>query len=329
MATDEDAEILIGTYEDYVVGYHAINVNEGSKRKKQKLVNGDHNGGSETETPKFLLDQSFAVRAHSGSVRCIATNPAGSLLFSAGFDEVINLFSLKKRKLLQNKEIAINCAAFAGNKHLVCGSEDSNIYIYECRGSTMELVKTLKGHKMAVTSLSVHPSGKVLLSISKDDTMRTWNLIKGRSAFVTQIKAKSHLVAWSKTGQEFMIAANNEIYSYNNLGKLEHNIKLDKRINSIEFITDNIFIVSTDSGKLELMDLKEGVSLVKFEAHEARIKSLKYLNEDDSTVRFASASSDGTVKLWSTNRTGKMQPKQLASVDTGARLICMTTAVHG
>lgn len=326
MAEEGEAEILIGTYEDYVIGYTIVDPTGSSTRKKQKLANGDQNGTK--EYPRLLFDQSFAVRAHSGSVRCLASNSDGSLVFSAGFDEVINLFSLKKRKLIQNLENSINCAVFASNKHLICGSEDGNIYIYECKGSTFELVKTLMGHKMAITSLSAHPSGKVLLSISKDNNMRTWNLIKGRCSYVNNIKSQAHLVAWSRTGNEFMIAANNEVYLYNNLGILEHNIKLDKRINSIEFITDEIFIVATDSGKLELIDLKEGVSLVKYEAHEARIKSVKYLSESDSTVRFATASSDGTVKLWSTNRTGKMQPKELASVDTGARLICMTTAIH-
>lgn len=326
MDDEKEAEILIGTYEDYVLGYSIISAIGHSKKKRQKLTNGNQDASK--ESPRFLLEQSFAVRAHSGSVRCLAANSDGSLIFSAGFDEVINLFSLKKRKLLQNIENAANCAVFANEKYLICGSEDSNIYIYECKGSTMELAKTLKGHQMAITSLSVHPSGKVLLSLSKDNTMRTWNLIKGRCAYVTNIKSRAHLVAWSRTGDEFVIAANNEVYSYNNLGNLEHNIKLDKRINSIEFITDNIFIVATDSGKLELIDLKEGVSLVKYEAHETRIKSLKYLDEKDSTVRFTTASSDGTVKLWSTNRTGKMQPEELARVDTGARLICMTTAVH-
>lgn len=312
------AEIIVGSYEDYVVGY------------------------SFPETSRSQLEQTFAVRAHSGSVRCLAASQDGSLALSVGFDEVMNLFGLKKRKLLQTSEGAINCAAFVGSSHLICGSEDSNIYIYECKASNMTLVKTLKGHKEAVTSLSVHSSGKVLLSVSKDNTMRTWNLIKGRCAYVTNINMRAHLVLWSKTGDEFVIAANNEIYLYNNSGNMKHHVKLAKRINSVEFVTDNIFVVATDSGKLDWYDLKTGSLMMSNEAHETRIKSIRYLgiqpmkqggpngdgeaggNKRENHL-LATMSSDGVLKIWSTTKPGVEKPKEVASESTGARLTCMTS----
>jgi WD40 repeat protein len=43
-----------------------------------------------------------------------------------------------------------------------------------------------------INSLSVHPSGRLLLSVGKDKTLRTWNLIKGRSAFITNLKQGSN-----------------------------------------------------------------------------------------------------------------------------------------
>lgn len=39
----------------------------------------------------------------------------------------------------------------------------------------------------AVTSLSVHPSGKLALSVGTDATLRTWNLVKGRQAYATNL----------------------------------------------------------------------------------------------------------------------------------------------
>lgn len=324
------AELIIGSYEDYVLGY--------------KFLDG--------KQPQ--LEQTFAVRGHSGSVRCVATNQDGSLALSSGYDEVLNLFGLRKRKLLQTSEGAINCATFAENSYLICGSEDSNIYIYLCKASSMTLVKTLKGHKDAVTSLSVHPSGKVLLSISKDNTMRTWNLIKGRCAYVTNIQMQAHLVSWSKTGNEFVIAANNEIYLYNNdSGNLINLIKLDKRINAVEFITNSgVFVVAKDSGKLDWFDLKSGSLLMSSEAHETRIKGVKHLgfratpgsardsggsvedgnedSEEDCKERgpclIATMSSDGVLKVWLVAKPGATKPQELASESTGARLTCLTSA---
>jgi len=42
--------------------------------------------------------------------------------------------------------------------------------------------------RSAVYSFAIHPSGKLALSSSKDKTLRTWNLITGRCAYVSNIK---------------------------------------------------------------------------------------------------------------------------------------------
>lgn len=327
-------EIIIGTYEDYVIGYTV----ETSHKKRPIGSNGVSKKNS------YSLEQSFAVRAHSGSVRCLASSQDGSFTFSAGFDEMFNLFGLKKRKLLHTMEGAFNCATFVDKSYLICGSEaDGNILIYQCKNSSITKVKTLVGHRLPVTSLSVHPSGKLLLSISKDNTMRTWNLIKGRQAYVSSnVKPHAHLIKWSKSGEEFVIAVNDELYLYNNsTGKLMYTIKLEKRVSSIEFITQDLFIVATDSGILEFFNLNTGEPLAKHKAHETRIKSLKVFDElqdkDEKASQaksdelFVTASSDGQVKLWSVNVADKspiLTPIEISSIDTGARLTCMTTATY-
>lgn len=324
---EEEAELIVGTYEDYVIGYRIETVEKPTKRRRNSS---DETATSNGKTSSLIsLEQSFAVRGHSGSVLNVAINGNGTIAISSGFDEMVNVFNLKKRKLLQTFEGAFKCAVFVENSHLICGSEDTHIYIYELKKSEMILAKTLRGHKEPITSLSVHPSGKILLSLSKDNTMRTWNLIKGRVAFVTQVKPQAHLVEWSLDGSGFVIAANNEVYLYNNSGELKHNIKSEKRINSVEFITNNIFLVANDSGELEFIDLTEGKSLMKFEAHETRIKSVRRVGSNKSdVVRFATASSDGKIKLWECDAPDKSKPTELALVDTGARLTCMTSATR-
>ena len=42
-------------------------------------------------------------------------------------------------------------------------------------------------NRKPVNCISIHPTGKMALSVSKDMTLRTWNLIKGRSAYVTNL----------------------------------------------------------------------------------------------------------------------------------------------
>ena len=38
----------------------------------------------------------------------------------------------------------------------------------------------MKGHHGRVNHLSVHPQGRVVLSVGKDRTMRMWNLFEGK-----------------------------------------------------------------------------------------------------------------------------------------------------
>lgn len=45
----------------------------------------------------------------------------------------------------------------------------------------------LSGHKEAITSISIHPSGKLALSVSKDNTMKLWNLVQGNTFAVTKV----------------------------------------------------------------------------------------------------------------------------------------------
>lgn len=298
---EEEIELIVGTYEDYIVGY---------------------------EHHKSSLNHRFALRAHSGSVRCIVCSPNGVLILSAGHDDMLNILNMKKRKLMCSFEGSINCATFVGNSHVVCGSEDGNIYIYECKKDVV-LAKTLKGHKGPVVSLTAHPSSKLLLSVSKDGTMRTWNLIKGRSAFVTRLKNESHIVKWSRSGNEFIIASDKELNLYNNKGKHEQTVKLEKRINQIEFQNDHTVIIATDSGIIDFYNLKENhlSPSRKFTAHESRVKSIKCLGTG-SKSRLATASSDGKLKLWTLPDKSLSQPKLLSEVNTGARLTCMSARIN-
>ena len=39
-----------------------------------------------------------------------------------------------------------------------------------------------------VYDFAIHPTGKMALSVSKDKTMKTWNLMTGRCAYTTNIK---------------------------------------------------------------------------------------------------------------------------------------------
>jgi protein MAK11 len=184
----------------------------------------------------YELEQSFTDRAHCGSIRCVSSS--SKLIASGSSDEVIRIFNMKKRNdcgtLVQHSG-TITHLEFFKNSHLFSSSEDGTICVWDTRNWTCD--KTLRGHKEAINSISVHPSGKLLLSVSKDKTLRTWNLIKGRCAYVTNLKAVAHIVIWSPSCTFFAVAIDKRVDIYDiTIGGIIHSIDYGKRINCLLFL---------------------------------------------------------------------------------------------
>ena len=60
----------------------------------------------------------------------------------------------------------------------VSGSDDGEIIVW--RSKDRECLLNLRGHTGGVVDLDVHPSGRVLLSCSRDSTLRLWDLTRGK-----------------------------------------------------------------------------------------------------------------------------------------------------
>lgn len=185
------------------------------------------------------MTQSFTNHAHCGSIRSVASS--SKYLVSGSIDEVIHIISMKHRiesGTLVSHTGTITALEFLRSAFLFSASEDGNIGIWNTR--KWECDKILRGHKDAVNSLSIHSSGKLLISVSKDKTLRTWNLVKGRCAYIVNLKDVSHQVLWSPSGVYFAVVFNDRIDMYDiTTGGIFHSIEkaiFDKRINKVLFI---------------------------------------------------------------------------------------------
>lgn len=67
--------------------------------------------------------------------------------------------------------------------------------------------------------------------------MKTWNLIKGRTAYVTNIKAIADTVKWSPEGTVWVVSINNlaNIYEVKSAG-IKQTIDFNRRINVALFL---------------------------------------------------------------------------------------------
>lgn len=115
------------------------------------------------------------------------------------------------------------------------GSDDGNVCVWNTR--TWECEKTLKAHTGGVTAISIHPSGKLALTVGKDRAMKTWNLIKGRTAYVTNIKAVADDVIWSPDGTHYAVAMTQHVHIYEvKSAGVKHKVDFKKGINFVIFL---------------------------------------------------------------------------------------------
>ncbi|XP_033915141.2 p21-activated protein kinase-interacting protein 1-like isoform X1 [Acipenser ruthenus] len=293
-------KLIAGCYEQIVFGYRI-----------------------QTGEEKWTSEADFTHHAHTASLSAVAVNDR--YIATGSKDETIQLYDIKKRVehgSLLHHDGTISCLEFYGRTHLLSGGEDGLICVWNTK--KWECLKSIRAHKGHVTSLSVHPSGKIALSVGTDKTLRTWNLIDGRSAFIKNIKQNAHIVMWSPAGERYVVVVNEKMDIYNlETASVTGTISNKKRISSIRFITNTIVVVAGDEETVKLYDTDSLKCLCEFKAHENRVKAIYSITVGETLV-LVTASSDGYIKMWKLDPE-KIQdtPALLGEVNTSARLTCL------
>ncbi|XP_056149434.1 p21-activated protein kinase-interacting protein 1-like [Lampris incognitus] len=293
-------ELVAGSYEQIMFGYRV------------------HADGNEWTTKA-----DFTHHAHTASISAVAASER--FVVTGSKDETIQLYDMKKRTehgALLHHDGTITCLEFYGTSHLLSGGEDGLICVWSRK--KWECLKSIKAHKGHVTSLSVHPSGKLALSVGTDKTLRTWNLIEGRSAFIKNIKQNAHIVRWSLDGDNYVVVINDKVEVYDlETATVRGTVTNPKRISSIKFLTNTILAIAGDDEMVRLCDVGTGKWLCEFKAHETRVKTVDSFSMEDYCV-LITASNDGFIKMWKLHLKEEMEPPTLlGEVNTTARLTCV------
>ncbi|XP_072709398.1 p21-activated protein kinase-interacting protein 1 [Ciconia boyciana] len=265
----------------------------------------------------------FTHHAHSASLSAVAVNKR--YVVTGSRDETIQIYDMKKKiehgALLQHNG-TITCLEFYGTAHLLSGAEDGLICIWNTK--RWECLKSIKAHKGHVTSLSIHPSGKLALSVGTDKTLRTWNLVEGRSAFIKNLKQNAHIIKWSPDGERYVTVITNKVDIYKlDTASITGTITTEKRISSLRFITDSILAIAGDDEIIRFYSCDSQKCLCEFKAHENRIKDI-YSFEREGQHVIVTASSDGYIKMWNLDLNKiKDVLSLLCEVNTKARLTCL------
>lgn len=298
-------ELVAGSYEQVLFGFRV---------HREPASSGDR----ETWTP--VTD--FTHHAHTASLSAVAAN--SRFVVTGSKDETIHIYDMKKKiehGALLHHSGTITCLKFYGSRHLISGAEDGLICVWDAR--KWECLKSIKAHKGHVTFLSIHPSGKLALSVGTDKTLRTWNLVEGRSAFIKNIKQNAHIVEWSPSGEKYIVVVLNKVDVYQlDTASVSGTITNEKRISSVTFLSDSVLAVAGDEEVVRFFDCDSLECLCKFKAHENRVKDILSFEIPGHHV-LVTASNDGFIKMWTLKQEKKDPPSLLCEVNTGARLTCL------
>ncbi|XP_016059672.1 PREDICTED: p21-activated protein kinase-interacting protein 1 isoform X1 [Miniopterus natalensis] len=299
-------ELVAGCYEQVLFGFAVHPEPKASGDREQKW------------TP--VAD--FTHHAHTASLSAVAAN--SRFVVTGSKDETIHIYDMKKKidhGALVHHNGTITCLKFHGNRHLISGAEDGLICVWDAK--KWECLKSIKAHKGHVTFLSIHPSGKLALSVGTDKTLRTWNLVEGRSAFIKNIKQNAHIVEWSPRGEKYVVVILNKIDVYHlDTASVSGTITNEKRVSSVTFLSESVLAVAGDEEVVRFFDTDSLMCLCEFKAHENRVKDVFSFEILEHHI-IVTASSDGFIKMWKLKQDKKVPPSLLCEVNTNARLTCL------
>jgi protein MAK11 len=170
---------------------------------------------TDADEEAFSTTMNWGFNCCVGSLKAMAISQSRKFVVCGGSDERVRIFDTEQNKAigeLSNHTGTVTCLEFVGDTHLLSGSEDMALCIWRVHDWTC--LHILGGHKAAINDVAVHPSGKIALSVAKDNTLRIWNLIEGRCAFTRRLKGSADKVCWNGDGSAYALVVGSAVQVY-------------------------------------------------------------------------------------------------------------------
>ena len=170
-----------------------------------------------------------------------------------------------------------------------------------------ELMHVLKGHTDYITSIIVSKDGKHIISSSRDNTIKIWDLTKG-TLLRELAKKNCGKLLMSPDGKYLIVAG---YYIWDVLDYKSGDLIISKNIENLHNRHSNLHAISPDSKwviiswrdkSILLWELDTGKVIKKIQGHTDLIGVAQFSKDGNF---FITGSSDYTVKLWEF-KTGKL-----------------------
>ncbi|KAL7606681.1 hypothetical protein Lser_V15G15537 [Lactuca serriola] len=308
--------LVAGSYERFIWGF--------------KLKTLKHS----TET--LTLSPIFSFPSHLSPIKSVAV--AGSVAVSGGSDDTIKIYDLSTSSevgSLNDPTATVTSLALytppslsSFPRNLFSAYDDGNISLYDA--DPFVHLKTMKIHKKGVNDLSVHPSGKLALTVGRDSCLAMVNLVRGRRSFCCSLGKEASMVKFDCSGDKFFMVMDEKISVHEaEDAKLILELESKKKFLCIAPGMNGLVYGGGEDRNLTAWDTVSGkVAYCIEDAHSSRLKGIVVLSKidgasEDELFLVASASSDGIIRVWDVRMANKNKSIPLAEVNTKSRLTCL------
>ncbi len=241
---------------------------------------------------------SHILTSHQGFVEAVVFQPHNTdILASGSRDKTIKIWELDRvlYKLISHSQ-AVNALAFSPDgQQLASGSSDRSIKLWQV--ATGELITTLTGHKLKITTVAFNSEG-ILASASADGTIGIWQNNKIQRQLTGHVGSVT-AIAFSPDGH--MLASGGEDRSirlwdtktWNCLQVLPGHAW---QVSSLAFIANGAVLLSGSWDKtVKFWQIATGM---EFDMLNGHIDSVTCLVIDPSEQQIFTGSRDRSIKVW-------------------------------
>ncbi|KAJ0395973.1 hypothetical protein P43SY_008989 [Pythium insidiosum] len=270
---------------------------------------------------EFGPESTRFLRGHKLSPTSVCLSDDGKTAFSASKDGAIlrwDLATQQKTRLelpkddvstakTDHERCVLALALSSDGKFLASGGRDKLLRVWDAAAAAPRLLETFQGHRDAVSALSFRQRSHMLFSGSLDRCIKHWNLTEmgyvetlfGHQGEVHALDAlyRERVVSCGRDRSVRMwkIPEETHLVLYGNSGSLD----------CVRMINEEYYVTGGDDGALTLWfnGRKKPVHVVR-DAHGAGrwISSVAVMPRTDLV---ASGSSDGVIRLWRADLTGR------------------------
>ncbi len=268
--------------------------------------NADVYKGLYVATKEFSKDDYNVFPSHTDAVKSLVFHPSQNSFYSVGAEGMIYKWKVGDttnegtqiyKNFLPGRSISIN----PDGNLLAVAPGTREIQLFDLSKETQEPV-LLEKHKGAVSNLKFLRNSNQLVSIGADTTIYIWNIEQKKPKLLNTTRGEVKSFDISDDDKYLVIATENGkvlLFNISN-GSLIKEIynNQDNTIYGVDFNINTQIAFGDKFGTIHIYDFKSSKFISSFTAHSARISDIKY-SPDNRLL--ASASYDGTIKLWDVN----------------------------